>query len=69
MEVFSPIYNRKIRVLDFFLQINLKLLFTLIPFYMTDNNELIDLQVRRSIKDKNRTIDSLTVALAKVNLI
>jgi len=54
--------------MDFFLLIYLNFFFTLLPFYYTDNSQLSEMVINRSIKDRNKTIDDLEIALKQVIL-
>lgn len=66
MNIYDPIYNRKIRVLDFFLKTYLAFFFTLLPFYVTDNSQLIDLAAKRSIINRNKSINDIEAKLKQV---
>lgn len=65
--IYDPIYNRKIRTLDFFLVIYLTFFFTLLPFNITDNSELIKLEMKRSIKNRRKSVNDLEVQINQVN--
>jgi len=55
--------------MDFFLNIYLTFFFTLLPFYVTDNKQLVDLAANRAIQNRNKTINDLNVALEQVKFI
>jgi len=54
--------------MDFFLNIFLTFFFSLLPFYVTDNSELVDLAANRSIQNRNKTVNDLQVAFKQVKL-
>ncbi len=55
--------------MDFFLRIHLSFFFTLLPFYFTDNSQLSEMIINRSIADRNKSIDDLEIAFKQVILI
>ena len=65
--IYDPIYNRKLRTMDFFLIIYLSFFFTLLPFYMTDNSQLIEMAANRSIHSRNKTVNDLQTSIKQVN--
>ena len=52
--------------MDFFLTIYLNFFFTLLPFYVTDNSQLIDLAANRSIQNRNTKLNDLGVMIKQV---
>jgi len=50
--IYDPIYNRKIRTMDFFFSIYLTFFFTLLPFNVTDNSQLVDMMANRTIQSR-----------------
>lgn len=66
LNIYDPVYNRKIRVMDFFLIIYLSFFFTLLPFYMTDNSQLMELAANRSIQNRNKNVDDLNASIKQV---
>jgi hypothetical protein len=53
--------------MDFFLIIYLTFFFTLLPFYVTDNSQLIEMAANRSIQSRNKTVNDLQASIKQVN--
>jgi len=68
MFIYDPIYNRNIRTLDFFFDILLSLFLTLLPFYVTDNQQLMEMASTRSIQDRNKSINDMGVMIKQVKI-
>jgi len=64
--IYDPIYNRKLRIMDFFFNLYLTFFFTLLPFYATDNTELDAMKANRSIQNRNKSINDLQASLKQV---
>lgn len=65
---FSSYYKRYYRGIDVLLIINLKLCFSLLPLFFTDNEVEVDIIQRRSIKDKNVDLYNLEILLKQILL-
>ena len=52
--------------MDFFIGINLTLLFQLLPFYVNDNEELVKMAANRSIKDRHKGVGDLEATINQV---
>jgi len=66
MHIYSPYYARTLRVLDFFLSIYLSFFFTLLPFYYSDNSQLVNMAENRSIQNRNKTVNDLDASIKQV---
>ena len=64
--IYDPHYNRKVRTLDFFLNIYLTFFFTLFPYYAGDNPELTAMAANRSIQNRNKGVNDLKVQFNQV---
>jgi len=67
MHIYSPYYARTLRVLDFFLSVYLSFFFTLLPFYYTDNSQLVEMAKNRSIQNRNKNINDVSAKIEQVN--
>ena len=52
--------------MDFFLAIYLNFFFTLLPFYVTDNSQLLELAANRSIQNRNIKVKDMEVMIKQV---
>ena len=64
--IFSPVYNRKLRVIDLLIQIYLKIFVTFLPLYFTENSEMEKVKTNRSIKDRHKSPSSLEVVAEQI---
>lgn len=64
--IYNMNYTRNLRVLDFFLKIHVTFLFSLFPFYLTDNTVLQTTMNSRSIENRGITINELKASLEQV---
>ncbi len=65
--IYSPLYGRGLRVLDLYLTIKITFLFSMLPYYMTDNSDFSEVKNKRSVSDMNKSPGDLDVALKRVN--
>ena len=52
--------------MDFFLTVYLNFFFTLLPFYVSNNTELLEMTANRSIQNRNKNINDLGVVVKQV---
>jgi hypothetical protein len=62
VKIYDPVYNRKIRVLDFFLDLYFSFFFTLLPYYFRDNAQSAQMQAYRRAEDIGRDPNSVEAA-------
>ncbi len=55
------------RIFDLYLAIKITFIFTLLPYYLTDNEDFAAVKNSRSMEYINKSAGDLTVAFAKVN--
>ncbi len=67
--IYNPLYNRKVRVMDFFLNIYLSFFFTLLPFYNIENSQLSEMIAIRSVEYRYKTVNDLEIKFKQVILI
>lgn len=65
--IYSPLYGRGLRVLDLYILINTSFLFSMLPYYFTDNSDFEEIKSKRSVADMNKNAGDLAVALSKVS--
>ena len=54
--------------MDFFLTIYISFFFQLLPFYYTDNSELVKMAANRSVENRNKGVKDLKASFAQVNI-
>ncbi len=64
--IFDEYYDRKIRVLDFYLRLVLPILFNLMKLYIEGNPEYESLKNKRDMRYRNFTPDSFIPSITKV---
>ncbi len=64
--LFNPSYNRKIRVLDYYIRLILPILFTFIKIYIDGNPEYESIKNKRDVRSKNLTPNDLIPSIYKV---
>ena len=64
--IYHPEYPRILRVLDFFLNLSLTFFFQLLPFYVTDNAQLVEMAAKRNFMDRNKSINDLETSIFQV---
>ena len=69
LHIYNPIYARSLRVMDFFMSIFLSFYFTLLPFYYTQNTELVDIANERKIENRNKKINDFQATSKQVKKI
>jgi len=52
--------------MDFFLNIYLAYFFNLLPFYVTDNSQLIEMAANRSVQSRYKKINDLEITIKQV---
>jgi len=52
--------------MDFFLTIYMSFFFQLLPFYYSDNSQLIEMAANRSVENRNRGVADLNASLTQV---
>ena len=55
------------RIFDLYISIKITFLFTLLPYYITENEDYNDLKNKRDINDLNKSAGDLTVKFTKVS--
>jgi hypothetical protein len=55
------------RIFDLYISIKITFLFTLLPYYITENEDFNDLKNKRDINDLNKSAGDLTVKFTKVS--
>ncbi len=55
------------RILDLYIAIKITLIFTLLPYYLTENEDYADFKKKRSIDNMYKSAGELAVAFIKVN--
>jgi hypothetical protein len=55
------------RVLDFFVKVNVTFFFTLLPFYYTPNTVAVENQNDRRIENMNKSVSDLGATITQVN--
>jgi hypothetical protein len=64
--IYHPYNPRITRVIEYFFYMSLTFFFQLIPFYFTDNPELIKMINNRSLEDRYKKLKNLEVTTAQV---
>ena len=64
--IYNPLYNRTVRILDFYLSINLSLFFTFLPYYFSENSQLKELMSKRSIENRNKSLNQFNLKIEEV---
>jgi hypothetical protein len=65
--IYSPIYRRSLRLLDLYILIKITFLFSMVPYFMTQNSDFAEVKNRRSVEDIKKSPGDLNVAITKVN--
>ncbi len=55
------------RFFDLYTSIKITLVFSLLPYFLTDNEDFAVIKSRRSVADINKSAGELAVAFTKVN--
>jgi len=55
------------RIFDLYISIKITFLFTLLPYYLTENEDFSDLKNKRDINDVNKSAGDLAVNFTKVS--
>ncbi len=64
--IYSPFYNRGMRILDLYILIKITFLFSMLPYYMSENSDFSEVKNRRSVEDMKKGPGDLSVAITKV---
>ena len=65
--IYSPIYKRSLRLLDLYILIKITFLFSMVPYFLTENSDFSEVKNRRSVDDIKKSPGNLNVAITKVN--
>jgi hypothetical protein len=65
--IYNRIYSRGMRFFDLYTSIKITLVFSLLPYFLTDNEDFAVIKSRRSVADINKSAGELAVAFTKVN--
>jgi hypothetical protein len=55
--------------MDFFLAIYISFFFQLLPFYKSNNSELVNMSANRSVENRNKTVKDINASIAQVKYI
>ena len=64
--IYSPIYRRTLRLLDLYILIKITFLFSMLPYFLTENSDFSEIKNKRSVEDMKKTPGNLDVAIMKV---
>ena len=64
--IYSPIYSRNLRVMDFFLLIYMSFFFQLLPFFNSENSELVIMTEYRLVENRGKGVQDLNSSTFQV---
>ena len=64
--IYSPLYRRSFRLMDLYILIKITFLFSMVPYFMTENSDFAEVKNKRSITDMKKSPGNLDVAIMKV---
>ena len=64
--IYSPLYRRSLRLMDLYILIKITFLFSMLPYFMTENSDFAEVKNKRSVADMKKSPGNLDVALMKV---
>ncbi len=66
--LFNPTYNKKMRVMDYYITLIMPIFFTFIKIYLDGNPDYEVIKMKRDIRTKNLSINDIPPSIIKVKL-